>query len=72
MLMYIKQEHKEKERGHACDGQRRQMALERQKQGHERKEERRPFPGGWLASNIILPKLDKEMKWALPPSIQYD
>lgn len=33
----------------------------------ERKEDRRPFPGGCFTSNTILPKLGEEMKWA-PPS----
>lgn len=55
----------------ACDRQSRQMALERHKQGYERKEERQPFPCGCLASNTIHPKFDEEMKWALPsPSLR--
>lgn len=61
-------EQTEGERGLACNRQRRQMAVERQKQGDERKEDRRAFPGGCLASNTILPKVDEEMKWA-PPSL---
>lgn len=40
----------------------RQMALERQKQGDDRKEDRGPFPGGCFTSNTIPPKLVEEMK----------
>lgn len=47
----------EEEWGLACNGQSRQIALERHKQWDERKEESRPFPCGCLASNTILPKL---------------
>ncbi|KAK5929807.1 hypothetical protein CgunFtcFv8_011009 [Champsocephalus gunnari] len=56
----------EEETGLPCGVTDRQMVLERHKQGDESKEERRPVPGGCLASNTTLPKLDKEMKWALP------